>query len=67
MCKLFIWRQHRPQSIQRVGFGGGFVGAPAEDAGEADGDAGFVAVRAVQTLEAKKLSVVYPKSSPVRC
>ena len=48
MCRLLIWGQHRPQSVQRVGLGGRLVGAPAEDAGEADGDAGLVPGRAVQ-------------------
>ena len=38
--------------VEGVGFGGGFVGAEAEDPGEAEGDAGFVAWGALGGVEA---------------
>src|SRR4051794_38748322 len=44
-------RQERLHVLKRVGLVGRLVGPPAEDAGEADGDARLVPRRSVEALE----------------
>ena len=53
LASLAMPGQQRLERVQRVGFRNRLVAAPAQHAGEADGDAAFVPLTRRDALEAK--------------